>query len=109
MAAFVITFLVGILCAVIGSSIRKGNISLLHDYHRQRVSEEDRVPMCRQVGFGTILIGVSIGIFSILGAVAVLTGQDAPIGIGTGILVAGIVIGAWVSLAAVKKFNKGIF
>ena len=43
MPAFIVSALVGIVCIVLGVSNMKGNISSLHSYHRNRVSEEDRI------------------------------------------------------------------
>ena len=45
MAGNIVTFLVGVICIVLGISNMKGNISSLHSYHRNRVSEEDRDPL----------------------------------------------------------------
>ena len=33
----IVTAIIGIVCIIIGISHRKGNISLLHSYHRNRV------------------------------------------------------------------------
>jgi hypothetical protein len=44
MAGNIVTFLVGVVCIVLGISNMRGNISSLHSYHRSRVSEEDRSP-----------------------------------------------------------------
>ena len=60
MPAFIVSALVGIVCIVLGVSNMKGNISSLHSYHRNRVSEEDRIPFGKKVGLGTIIIGVGI-------------------------------------------------
>lgn len=56
MAGFVGSFIVGVVCIVLGISNMRGNISSLHSYHRKRVSEEDRVPLGKKVGLGTILV-----------------------------------------------------
>ena len=50
MPAFIVTALVGVVCIVLGISNMKGNISSLHSYHRNRVSEEDRIPFCKNSG-----------------------------------------------------------
>ena len=50
MPAFIVSALVGIVCIVLGVSNMKGNISSLHSYHRNRVSEEDRILFVRMDG-----------------------------------------------------------
>ena len=87
----------------------KGNISSLHSYHRNRVSEEDRIPFGRQVGLGTILIGCAVILFSILTAVTDLTDNETFTLIGTAILLAGLAAGLTISLRAMIKYNHGIF
>ena len=109
MPAFIVTALVGVVCIVLGISNMKGNISSLHSYHRSRVSEEDRIPFGRMVGLGTIIIGAAIIIFSGLSAVTLYTDNEMFTLIGTGILIAGIIVGLAISFKAMIKYNKGIF
>jgi len=109
MPAFIVTALVGVVCIVLGISNMKGNISSLHSYHRSRVSEEDRIPFGRMVGLGTIIIGVAIIVFSGLSAVTLYTDNEMFTLIGTGILIAGIIVGLVISFKAMIKYNKGIF
>ncbi len=109
MPAFIITALVGVVCIVLGISNMKGNISSLHSYHRSRVSEEDRIPFGKKVGLGTIIIGVAIIVFSGLSAVTLYTDNEVFTLIGTGILIAGIIVGLVISFKAMIKYNKGIF
>lgn len=105
----VITLLVGILCIILGISNRRGNISSLHSYHRNRVSEEDRIPFGKQVGLGMIILGVGILVFSGLSAATLYTKNETYIAIGTAIMIAGIVVGLVISFRAMIKYNKGIF
>ena len=109
MTAFIVSFFVGAVCIALGISNRKGNIESLHEYHRKRVSEEDRIPFGKQVGLGTIIIGGAIALFSILGALALYLNLEILTLIGTGIMIAGIVVGIIISFAAMVKYNKGIF
>ena len=104
-----VPFVVGIICIVLGISNRKGNISSLHSYHRNRVSEEDRIAFGKRVGLGTILIGCAIIVFSILSVLTLVTGQEFYTLLGTVIMVAGLVVGLGISFAAMKKYNGGIF
>lgn len=109
MGAFVVSFLVGVVCLVLGFVNRSGNISTLHEYHRSRVSEEDRIPFGRKVGLGTVIIGAGIMAFSVLGTVTFYTEKDLFILIGTALMLLAIVIGMAITFAAMKKYNKGIF
>ena len=109
MPAFVVSALVGIVCIVLGISNMKGNISSLHSYLRNRVSEEDRIPFGKKVGLGTIIIGVGIIMFSTLSVVTLYTDNEVFTLIGTGILIAGIIVGLVISFKAMIKYNKGIF
>ena len=109
MAGNIVTFLVGVVCIVLGISNMRGNISTLHSYHRHRVSEEDRIPFGKQVGLGTMVIGVGIIIFSVLSTVTLYTKNNIFILIGTAVLIVGIVAGLIISFKAMIKYNKGIF
>ena len=109
MAGNIVTFLVGVICIVLGISNMKGNISSLHSYHRNRVSEEDRIPFGKQVGLGTIIIGIGIIVFSGLSVVTLYTENDIFILLGTVLLISAIIIGLVISFRAMIKYNKGIF
>ena len=105
----IVAFLVGVIGIVLGISNMRGNISTLHFYHRHRVSEEDRIPFGKQVGLGTMAIGVGIIIFSVLSTVTLYTENNIFILIGTAVLIVGIVAGLIISFKAMIKYNKGIF
>ena len=109
MASNIVAFLVGVVCIVLGISNMRGNISSLHSYHRHRVSEEDRIPFGKQVGLGTVIIGIGIIIFSFLSAVTLYTENNIFTLIGTAVLIVGIVVGLIMSFKAMIKYNKGIF
>ena len=109
MAGNIVTFLVGVVCIVLGISNMRGNISSLHSYHRSRVSEEDRIPFGKQVGLGTIIVGIGIIIFSVLSSVTLYTENDIFILVGTAVLIIGIILGLVISFRAMIKYNKGIF
>ena len=105
----IVAFLVGLVCIVLGISNMRGNISTLHSYHRHRVSEEDRIPFGKQVGLGTMIIGIGIIIFSVLSTVTLYTENNIFISIGTAVLIVCIVAGLIISFKAMIKYNKGIF
>ena len=99
----------GIVICVIGIRNMQGDISALHSYHRSRVSEEDVKPMGKLVGLGTIIIGVSVIIYSILLLVTLKTTLDIFTLVGAAILIVGIVIGLVLNVYAMKKYNGGVF
>ena len=105
----IVTFLVGVVCIVLGISNMRGNISSLHSYHRNRVSEEDRIPFGKQVGLGTIIVGIGIIVFGVLSSVTLYTENDIFILVGTAVLIIGIILGLVISFRAMIKYNKGIF
>ena len=109
MAGNIVAFLVGVVCIVLGISNTRGNISSLHSYHRSRVSEEDRIPFGKQVGLGTIIVGIGIIVFSVLSSVTLYTENDIFILVGTAVLIIGIILGLVISFRAMIKYNKGIF
>ena len=109
MAACIVTALVGLLCIVLGISNMRGNIESLHSYHRHRVSEEDRIPFGKQVGLGTIIVGIGVVLFGIFQAVTIYTEMELFTWIGTAVMIAAIVVGLLISFRAMIKYNKGIF
>ena len=109
MAGNIVAFLVGVVCIVLGISNMRGNISTLHFYHRHRVSEEDRMPFGKQVGLGTMILGISIIIFSILSTLTLYTENNIFTLIGAVVLIVGIIVGLIMSFKAMIKYNKGIF
>ena len=102
MGEFITQIIIGLFLIGVGIFNMKGNISLLHSYHRKRVKEEDIKPFGKKVGIGTIIIGLSIilaGLFTILNYA----------NISNVILIVGFVIGLVIIFYALFKYNKGIF
>ncbi|MBQ8818477.1 MAG: hypothetical protein IJZ83_07860 [Clostridia bacterium] len=109
MLAYVVLAFIGILISILGIVNMTGNISSLHWYHRQRVTEENRKPFGRLVGSGTLIIGISMLIAAVIIAIGELAAIPVLVGIGTGVVVVGAVAGIAVSFYAMIKYNKGIF
>ena len=109
MVGNIVILIVGIVCIVLGISNMRGNISSLHSYHRHRVSEEDRIPFGKQVGLGTVIVGIGIIVFSILSSITLYTENNIFILVGTAFLIVGIILGLVISFRAMIKYNKGIF
>lgn len=108
MGGFAVSFIVGIICIVIGIKNMKGDISSLHSYHKNRVKEEDVLPFGRLVGMGTIIVGAAVMLFSTLSALAVALGNEVYTTIGTVVMIVGIVAGLGVAFYGMKKYNGGI-
>ena len=109
MAGYIVAFLIGVLCVILGISNMRGNISSLHSYHTHRVSEEDRVPFGKQVGLGTITIGIGIIVFSVLSTLTLYTENDIFVLVGSALLLGASIVGLVISFRAMIKYNKGIF
>ena len=105
----IITAIIGVVCIVIGIINRKGNISTLHSYHRNRVSEKDRLPFGKMVGLGMIIIGVSMIIMGALSFIATILQNNLYLTLGSAALIVGLVIGLGITFYAMIKYNKGIF
>ena len=106
---FFVPGILGVILIVLGIMNMKGNISSLHWYHRQRVTEEDRKPFGKLVGIGTLIIGIALVISGILFWISEATATELWLIIGCVITVVGIVVGLVLSFYAMIKYNKGIF
>ena len=109
MYEYIGAILVGVMCIVIGILNTKGNISMLHSYHRKRVKEEDILPFGRLVGLGMIIIGAAITVGGILSMVAVNTENKAWNIVSYVVIGIGLAVGLGFAFYAMKKYNKGIF
>ena len=109
MVAFIITTSFGLLISILGIINMTGNISSLHWYHRQRVTDENRKPFGKLVGLGTLIIGIALIVFGTLFFIYEQTQLGALVIIGTVELIVGIIAGMIVSFYAMKKYNGGIF
>ena len=109
MAEFLVPFGLGILCIVIGISNMRGNISMLHSYHRKRVAEEDRLPMGRKVGVGMIIVGVTVMVYSVLTALPAYEANAVFRFVSDAVMAVGLAAGLGISGWAIIKYNKGLF
>ena len=105
----IVTAIVGVVCILIGVSNRKGNVSMMHSYHRSRVSEEDLLPFGKLVGLGMIIIGVSMLIMAVLSFAATWLQNNLYFIAGSIVLGTGFVLGLGIAFCAMFKYNKGIF
>ena len=109
MAAFITVSGLGILIAILGIINMTGNISSLHWYHRQRVTEENRKPFGKLVSLGTLIIGIAMIVFGILLLIFEYTQIEALVIVGVVELIVSIIVGMIISFYAMKKYNGGIF
>ena len=101
--------ILGVVCIVIGVLNRKGNISMLHAYHRKRVSEEDRLPFGKMVGLGMIIIGIGLIVAAVLFFLSAYLQESVYSFAGNVSLGIGFAVGLIINFYAMKKYNKGIF
>ena len=101
--------ILGVICIIIGLLQTKGNISLLHSYHRKRVLEENRLPFGKMIGLGTLIIGISLILVSILYFVADGFQKNTFSIIGDAVLIIGLAVGLCINFYAMIKYNKGVF
>ena len=112
MSGFVVSFLVGIVCIVLGISNMRGNISSLHSYHTHRVSEEDRIPFGKMVGLGTIIVGAGIMILNMLIRPLFPVVIQSPINCGVVAMVGGLIlvpIVSWLTPKLNKEMVESVF
>ena len=109
MASFITVSGLGILVSILGIINMTGNISSLHWYHRQRVTEENRKTFGKLVGLGTLIIGLAMIVFGILFLIFEQTQITALVILGVIELIVSIIVGMVVSFYAMKKYNGGIF
>ena len=109
MSAFLTTAVLGAIISVLGIINMRGNISSLHWYHRQRVTEENRKPFGKLVGAGTLIIGISLILFGTLYFIYENTQLAPLLYAGIAELIISVVVGLIMSFYAMIKYNKGIF
>ena len=92
----------GVLIVCLGIMNFKGNISSIHWYNRRKVAKENEKQYGKYMGIGTIVVGSSLILNSIL---QMIFGLE----IFYGIIVIGVVVGLGFILYSQIKYNKGIF
>ena len=104
----VLSIAVGIACFVIGILNMKGNISMLHSYHINNVTEENKVPFGKTVGIGMIIIAITLVIYGALFIPAEVTKDAVYTIVANIVMIVGMVAGIGICLYAIKKYNKKI-
>ena len=109
MENLILSIVIGIVFIFIGVSNLRGNIKMLHSYHRNNVKEEDKKPMGNMVGLGMIIIAVAIMINGVLTFLSTALNNWVLEAVGLGILIVGLAVGLGLTLYAIKKYNGKIF
>ena len=98
--ALIIVGFTGILFVLLGYLIwKKQKINLLHDYHYDKVSEEDKEAFCALSGKGVLIIGVSMLITA-----AIIGITDSPWSFI--VFAIGFVMGMRMLIMAGNRFNR---
>lgn len=99
-AGIIIFTSVGILLMVLGLLIwKKEMVSILHSYHYDKVSVEDKTAFCKLSGIGAFLLGLSI----LIGGIIVSAFE---ISLGVIIIFAGIIAGLAMMISAGVRYNR---
>ena len=106
---FALTIIIGLILVVLGISQMRGNISSLHSYHTHKVKEEDRLPLGKRTGLGSIIIGLSIIANGLLMHFSAALNNSALFALGMVILLVGVLVGIVIALRAIIKYNHGLF
>ena len=94
--------IIGLFLIIVGIMNMKGNISLIHSYHRKRIKKEDIIPFGKKTGIGSIIIGISIIIATLLSILNY--NKESNI-----IMAIGLIIGLIIIFYSIIKYNKGLF
>jgi hypothetical protein len=96
----IILFLTSFLLIILGISIYKGNIELIHSYHQENVTDK--------IGYGKAM-GKALIIFSLPLLISGVTALSTESVLPVIILILGMVVGFIPIIKAQQKFNGGIF
>ena len=109
MTEYIVAITISIVFFIIGIFNLRGNISMMHSYHRNHVTEENRKPMGRLVGIGMMLIALSILLGSTGTFVSEITEQPIYNVVGMVVMAIGFISGLALNFYAIKKYNGKLF
>ena len=109
MGEYILAFIIGIAFVIIGILNRKGNISMIHSYHRKRISEADKLPFGKMTGLGMIILAVGIMLNALLSIINYFLESQVLYMIGMVFMGIGLVAGIAIIFYAIIKYNKGLF
>lgn len=96
----IILFLTSLLLIILGVSIYKGNIELIHPYHQENVT--DKVGYGKAMGKSLIVLSLPL---IVSGIIAFFTQNSLPVII----LITGMILGFIPIVKNQQKYNGGIF
>ena len=100
LAGSILVGLVGFVLIILGYMVwKKEKISLFHDYHYDKVSEEDKKAFCTISGIGVVLIGIGLFITAIIIGITNSMWSFIP-------FVVGFVVGLIMLIYAGIKYNR---
>lgn len=100
LAGSIIVGFVGFVLIILGYMVwKKEKISLFHDYHYDKVSEEDKKAFCTISGIGVVLIGIGLFITAIIIGITNSMWSFIP-------FVVGFVVGLIMLIYAGIKYNR---
>ena len=105
----IVSLIIGVVVILMGISHSKGNLSLLHSYHRNRVREEDKIPYGKMLALGFFIIGGALLITGGLGFFQASLPETLYSILHNVVLIGGLVCGCGIVFFAMFKYNKGIF
>lgn len=98
-----IMFAVAALVTAVGLAVYRGKTDLIHDYHQDNVSEDNRKSYGKAFGKALFVLGASL----IASGLAALLSDSAMIPVV--ILLIGIAVTGIMIISVQKKYNGGIF
>lgn len=93
--------ILGLFISMLGITNIKGNISTIHSYNKQKVTEDDIPKYGKVIGTGTLIMGISF----VVGYIALFWSEIAM----AVIILTAVVVGLGIILYGQFKYNKGIF
>ena len=97
---FVLCTLIGLLLLYIGYAVwRKQDISFLHDYHCNKVSEQDKPAFCTFAGVGIAAIGIGLLAMALLLLITNSLWSIAAYAVG-------LIVGLALLVYAAKTYNR---
>ena len=100
----IIILAVSVLFTVLSVMIYRGNTSLIHSYHQEKVTDQKAYGRA----FGKALSPIAIGAF-VSGVIPIFDGSEAAATASLVALVAGIVLALVLIIMVQKKYNGGLF
>ena len=109
MVAFLIPTAVGAILVMLGINNIKGDITSIHWYHRQRVTEENKAVFGKLMGTGTVFCGMGCVSFGLLSLLTELTTKPIFMTVGSYLTIASLAVGIGIFIYTTVKYNKGVF